>query len=143
MYVNLLPHTTGQYNPYTSKARMLKMMHDESITAEEVAKQYRNVYNNEIYLGDGFPLFYLRSIGVLGGMMVVFVCLLYIIFILLDHEKLSASWPTLIPIDYRERAKMMMRDLDQSMNAYFRGQALVAGIVGILFAIGFLGSTWL
>lgn len=78
------------------------------------------------------------GMSVLGGMMVVFVCLLYIIFILLDHEKLSASWPTLIPIDYRERAKMMMRDLDQSMNAYFRGQALVAGIVGILFAIGFL-----
>ena len=69
MYVNLVPHTTGQYNPYTSKARMLKMMHDENIKPEDVAKEYRNVFNNEIYLGDGFPLFYLRSIGVLGGMM--------------------------------------------------------------------------
>ena len=32
---------------------------------------------------------------------------------------------------------MLLRDLDRNMNAYFRGQALVAGIVGILFAIGF------
>jgi predicted PurR-regulated permease PerM len=32
---------------------------------------------------------------------------------------------------------MLMTDLDRNMNAYFRGQALVASIVGILFAIGF------
>jgi predicted PurR-regulated permease PerM len=32
---------------------------------------------------------------------------------------------------------MLMTDLDRNMNAYFRGQALVAGIVGVLFAIGF------
>ena len=32
---------------------------------------------------------------------------------------------------------MLLHDLDRNMNAYFRGQALVASIVGILFAIGF------
>ena len=29
-------------------------------------------------------------------------------------------------------------DIEESMNRYFRGQALVAGLVGILFSIGFL-----
>ena len=32
---------------------------------------------------------------------------------------------------------MLMSDLDRNMNCYFRGQATIAGIVGILFAIGF------
>jgi predicted PurR-regulated permease PerM len=31
----------------------------------------------------------------------------------------------------------MLNDISSSMNKYFRGQALVAGIVGILYAIGF------
>ena len=68
---------------------------------------------------------------------VVFVCLLYVIFLLIDYEKITTNWHKYIPNRFRDSIVMLMGDLDRNMNAYFRGQALVAGIVGILFAIGF------
>lgn len=66
-----------------------------------------------------------------------FVCILYIIFLLIDYEKISKNWHRYIPQRFSDGIQMLLRDLDRNMNAYFRGQALVAGIVGILFAIGF------
>ena len=66
-----------------------------------------------------------------------FVCILYIIFLLIDYEKISKNWHKYIPQRFSDGIQMLMNDLDRNMNAYFRGQALVAGIVGILFAIGF------
>ena len=66
-----------------------------------------------------------------------FVCILYIIFLLIDYEKISNNWHKYIPQRFSEGIQMLMNDLDRNMNAYFRGQALVASIVGILFAIGF------
>ena len=66
-----------------------------------------------------------------------FVCILYIIFLLIDYEKISNNWHKYIPQRFSEGIQMLMNDLDRNMNAYFRGQALVAGIVGVLFAIGF------
>ncbi|MBQ9340688.1 MAG: AI-2E family transporter [Paludibacteraceae bacterium] len=77
------------------------------------------------------------GMNMLSGLLVVFVCLMYIFFILIDHEQISESWPGLIPIRYRAKAQTLMTDFEQNMSAYFRGQASIAAIVGILFAIGF------
>jgi predicted PurR-regulated permease PerM len=56
---------------------------------------------------------------------------------LIDYEKISNSWQDYIPQRYRNKMQILVSDLSKHMNGYFRGQALVAGIVGILFAIGF------
>lgn len=77
------------------------------------------------------------GVNALGGLAVAFVCILYIIFLLLDYEKITKNWQKYIPQKYSDTIQMVIHDLDRNMNAYFRGQALVAGIVGILFAIGF------
>ena len=77
------------------------------------------------------------GISSLAGLAIVFVCLLYIIFLLIDYEKISTHWAEYVPERYRRQAQMLMSDLDTHMNGYFRGQALIAFIVGILFAIGF------
>ena len=66
------------------------------------------------------------------------IVLLYMFFILMDYEKLSAGWVTLIPKGKRTLATMIIQDLKEGMNAYFRGQALIALCVGVLFSIGFL-----
>ena len=66
-----------------------------------------------------------------------FICILYIIFLLIDYEKITNNWHKYLPERLREGIVMLITDLDRNMNAYFRGQALVAGIVGILFAVGF------
>ena len=78
-----------------------------------------------------------NGINALGGLAVAFVCILYIIFLLIDYEKITKNWLKYIPERFSGTIQMLITDLDRNMNAYFRGQALVAGIVGILFAIGF------
>ena len=85
------------------------------------------------FLGEG-----LWAIGnSIMGLAVAFISLLYIIFLLIDYEKITQNWHKYIPEKIRGSLQMLLHDLDRNMNAYFRGQALVAGIVGILFAIGF------
>lgn len=77
------------------------------------------------------------GLSAIAGLAIVFVCLLYIIFLLIDFEKIEKNWQRFIPGKYRENVLMLVDDLTANMNAYFRGQALIAAIVGILFAIGF------
>ena len=77
------------------------------------------------------------GVNAILSLAVVFVCLMYIIFLLIDYEKISTNWHKYIPERFRDSIVMLMGDLDRNMNAYFRGQALVAAINGILFAIGF------
>lgn len=77
------------------------------------------------------------GVNAILSLAVVFVCLMYIIFLLIDYEKISTNWHKYLPERFRDSIVMLMRDLNRNMNAYFRGQALVAAINGILFAIGF------
>lgn len=77
------------------------------------------------------------SFAALANLTVVAICFLYVIFLMLDFEALTGSWSKLIPGKFRQRAEQLIGDLEVGMNSYFRGQALVAGIVGVLFAIGF------
>lgn len=67
-----------------------------------------------------------------------FITLLYMFFILLDYEHLSDEWPLYIPVRWRNAAGKLSSDLIHGMNQYFRGQALVALCVGVLFSIGFV-----
>lgn len=67
-----------------------------------------------------------------------FIVLLYLVFILLDYEKIIIGFRQLIPSVYRPVVLTIMSDLEISMNRYFRGQSLIAFLVGILFCIGFL-----
>lgn len=79
-----------------------------------------------------------ESINLLFGFFTVFLILLYIVFILLDYESISEGWAHLMPKKYRKTVIGILNDVKDGMNRYFRGQALVALCVGILFSIGFL-----
>lgn len=74
------------------------------------------------------------ALSILG----VFVVLLYTFFILIDYENICQGWVNLIPRGKREFASMVVQDVKNGMNSYFRGQSLIALLVGILFSIGFL-----
>lgn len=66
-----------------------------------------------------------------------FIVVLYVVFIMLDYERLARGFKRLVPPKYRDRTYSIANDVKDSMNHYFRGQALVASLVGILFCIGF------
>lgn len=77
------------------------------------------------------------SLSFIIGMMVIVVVLLYVIFILKDYEKITAGWPSIIPPKQRDLVTGIFTDMEEGMNRYFRGQSLIALIVGVLFSIGF------
>lgn len=62
---------------------------------------------------------------------------LYIVFIMIDYDRLGRGVSAIIPPHWRKPGMAIGRDIKESMNHYFRGQALIAFIVGILFSIGF------
>ena len=64
--------------------------------------------------------------------------LLYTLFILIDYDRLSRGFRTLLPKSVQAPVSRVLNDLDSGMNKYFKGQALIALCVGILFCIGFL-----
>lgn len=71
------------------------------------------------------------------SLLIVFVVFLYVIFILIDYERITNGWSKIIPQHYRPFFEGLFDDLTQGMNRYFRGQALVASSVGVMCAIGF------
>lgn len=75
--------------------------------------------------------------NILKYLAVAYICLMYIILLLVDYERISKNWHKFIPARYSDRVQQLVHDLDINMNAYFRGQAMVALFNGILFAIGF------
>lgn len=79
-----------------------------------------------------------QSVSFLFSVFASFIILLYVVFILSDYESIAEGWLHLLPEKYRTFTSNLTKDLQSGMNKYFRGQALVALCVGILFSIGFL-----
>jgi len=63
--------------------------------------------------------------------------LMYLVFLLLDFQRFKDGSRELMPASWREPVTAFIRDFDQGMSRYFRAQAGVAAIVGVLFAVGF------
>lgn len=78
------------------------------------------------------------SYNIIIGIFAAFIMVLYYFFILLDYEQISGGWVNLIEAKHRRKVVVLLNDVKDSMNHYFRGQSLVAFCVGILFSIGFL-----
>lgn len=107
---------------------------------KEVLKMLQNdsTWDTLGYIGEQMWLFLSETLDVLMGLLNVFVVFLYLFFILLDYENISEGWTKFIPADKREMTKQVFHDLETGMNAYFRGQGLIAFLVGVLFSVGFL-----
>ena len=65
------------------------------------------------------------------------ITLLYMFFILLDYETLTANWIRIVPKKSRPFWHELMKDVEREMNNYIRGQGMVALCMGIMFCIGF------
>lgn len=68
------------------------------------------------------------------GWLIVF---LYVIFIMLDYDRLMLGFRLLVPPRYRRVTYKVGRDIKNSMNHYFRGQALISCCVAVVYCLGF------
>lgn len=122
-----IPHTLSEFiHEYIDLAAINQMLSEENILATiktTLPKMWAILA---------------ESINILFSIFASFIILLYVIFILLDYEAIAEGWLHLLPNKYRHFASHLVYDIQNGMNKYFRGQALVALCVGILFSIGFL-----
>jgi predicted PurR-regulated permease PerM len=79
-----------------------------------------------------------ETVSFIIGIFTSAIILLYMFFILMDYEKIARGWMGLVPVRFRRLFSGIGHDVQSGMQAYFRGQALVAACVGVLFALGFL-----
>jgi predicted PurR-regulated permease PerM len=124
----------ASFIPNDMKAFLVDWMH--KIDFEKLLKQ-ESVSEGVKSLVPRFGSIILGSLDFVISLLVVVIVFLYTIFILVDYEKITNGWIELVPSKFRLRIMDMVGDLESGMNRYFRGQALIATIVGVLFAIGF------
>lgn len=62
---------------------------------------------------------------------------IYIIFILIDYPHIVHGFKLIFPRKYRAQGWSIVREVQQSMNSYFRGQGFVALIAMVLYCTGF------
>ncbi len=79
-----------------------------------------------------------NAINFLQGLVTFLLMLLYLFFILMDYEDIADGFIKLVPKGQRGMASSVLDDVQKGMNNYFRGQTLIAFLVGVLFSIGFL-----
>lgn len=77
------------------------------------------------------------TIATIASITVVFIIFMYLFFILLDYEKIAEGWIRLIPGHARPIVARLASEIGDNMNRYFRGQALIASLVGVFLAVGF------
>ena len=65
------------------------------------------------------------------------ITFIYVIFILLDYQKLGSGSTLLIPKKYRANVQQVMTDVKYYMNRYFRSQLLISCCAAVLYSFGF------
>lgn len=78
-----------------------------------------------------------QTATVLMSIVASMITLLYMFFILLDYETLTANWVRIFPKKNRPFWSALMKDVERELNNYIRGQGMVALCMGIMFYIGF------
>lgn len=85
-----------------------------------------------------------KSMSVLSGGFNILIDVLewllvfiYVIFIMLDYNNLMRGFKLLVPPGYRLRTFRLWQNVIDSMDHYFRGQALIALIIAVSYSIGF------
>ena len=122
----LIPHSWESFLQQFISASNIEHLFDQK-NAIEVAKEF-------------FPHAWeilSSSFSVIVSIFLIFIVLLYLFFILKDYHHISNGFLSMIPEKQRQFVSDLMKDMECSMSRYYRGQALVALIVGILFCIGF------
>ncbi len=78
-----------------------------------------------------------QTANVIISIVASMITLLYMFFILLDYETLTANWIRIFPKKNRPFWHSLMKDVERELNNYIRGQGMVALCMGVMFCIGF------
>lgn len=78
-----------------------------------------------------------ESVDVILQVLAWALTLIYVLFILIDYPQIVRGFKLIIPFKYRKGAMGIVREVQESMNHYFRGQGCVALCAMVFYCIGF------
>ena len=78
-----------------------------------------------------------ESLDVLSQLLDWALTLIYVLFILIDYPQIIRGFKLIVPFKYREGAVSIVREMQVSMNHYFRGQGFVALCATVFYCVGF------
>lgn len=81
--------------------------------------------------------FFSGGLDKLGSMLSWLMVILYVFFILLNYPTLMRGIKNIVPPKYRYISDPVLSDVSYTMKRYFRTQALISAIVGVIYAAGF------
>ncbi len=122
----IIPHNWESFLQYLISAFNLEYLFDHKNMVEIVRELFPHAWG--LLTG---------SFSVLVSIFFLFIVLLYLFFILKDYHKISREFISMIPQKQRDFVSELMKNVESAMSRHYRGQAMVALIVGILFSIGF------
>lgn len=78
-----------------------------------------------------------EGIEMLEDLLAWLLCIIYVVFILIDYPQIAEGFKLLFPSKWRPQALAVVHDVQQNMNSYFRGQGVVALCACVFYCIGF------
>ena len=78
-----------------------------------------------------------QTASVILSIVASLITLLYMFFIPMDYEYLTANWIRIFPKKVRPFWHELMGDVERELNNYIRGQSAVAACMGVMFCVGF------
>lgn len=141
--IRVLYEITSKYSEHLYLSSIIPLSWQKEINAYFLSMNLNDVLHNKEILNmikSAVPQVWNvvnGSFNLLLSLTVGLVVLMYTVFILIDYDHITDGMLKIIPSKYQPIVTEVLSDLESGMNSYFRGQSLVALIVGILFAIGF------
>lgn len=81
--------------------------------------------------------FFSGGLDMIGSVVAWAVVLLYVLFILLNYPGIMQGLRNIVPPRYRAVSNPIITNISRTMKRYFRTQALIASIAGVMYCIGF------
>ena len=133
-----------QYNKINTNGKYLsESIHEfirENVNIEDISKYLtrEQLVNVVTATANKTWSFVGSTLSVVFAVLGWLVVLLYLIFLLIDYPKIKNGFQKAIPPRFKNTVWQVMQDVGTVVERYFRGQSLIALIVGILYSIGFV-----
>lgn len=134
-------------------AHLMRKYAESDITVKYLPSEFHDIIKNNIdfnalaatlseqdvktLIDSGLKLIH-GGLNVILGIVAWLVVFLYVIFIMLDYDRLMRGFRLLVPPRWRKITYRIGNDIKDSMNHYFRGQALICCFVAVIYCVGFM-----
>lgn len=124
--ISLLPEGVASQNELLAKLEEIL----NSVNIQELLSSIGELFSKGWGIIQG-------TFSAISGTMVVFIFLFYLVFMLIDYDKVRRGFFSLLPESSRPTFQEVGSIVGYYVNTYFRGQALISLICGIILAVGF------